>query len=306
MSDFRLLENEFAGSEHGSLFHHADFFGIHATDQAVFFEWEKDGTVMASIHFSAEDDFWRSPLRGTFAGFSWARDLRLEDLFGFHDAVFARLVQLGARRIEILPAPMAHDPVAFANQTYLLHARGYSFTRCDLNQNLVVDDRSLAERMSYGNLKRLRKCHKEGLASSLLPASALREVYETLAANRARRGNVLSMSFDQLQLMQEKFSQHMFLFGCHAGDELAAAALCLRLQSSVLYVFYWGDRPGYATASPVVSVADSIYSHCRSSGVSLIDAGTSSVDREPGYGLLQFKRGLGFTESLKLRMSREI
>jgi hypothetical protein len=56
----------------------------------------------------------------------------------------------------------------------------------------------------------------------------------------------------------------------------------------------------------VVTLADAIYTHCQTQGTRLLDVGTSTVDRQPNFGLIQFKSGLGFSASLKLRMTRNI
>lgn len=312
MASCRLIENEFAsaGAGLGGLFHAPAFFRLHSAGQpglASYFEWTEGQRVVASIHFTATDgESWRSPARGTFAGYACAPELRPEDGFAFHDAVEARLATQGAQRIEILPAPMAHDPAAFSTQIYLLRTRGYQMTQCDLNQSLDISATPLSERMSHGNLKRLRKCEREGLTAQQLPASALGDVYDTLAANRAGKGHAMSMTLAQLQTMADTFPDAVLLFGCRDGERLAAAALCLRLSAAVLYVFYWGDQPGYAQWSPVVPVADAIYRYGQDHGVALLDVGTSTLDREPNFGLIQFKRGLGFTESLKVRMSKTL
>jgi len=316
MAETRLLENVHAarataqagGVALGALFQGSDFFEHHAGGRGAYFEWEDDGRVVASIHYTpvGDDGLWRSPARGTFGGYAFVPELRIDSLLAFHDAVHARLAALGARRVEVLPAPMAHDPVAFANQCYVLRARCYETTHCDLNHSLEVDARPLGERMSYGNLKRLRKCEREGLVGTPLAIDALPEVVETLVANRAMKGHVLSMTLPQLQAMAARFPDAMRLFGCRDGERLAAAALCLELGGGVLYVFYWGDLPGYANLSPVVAVADAIHRHAQAAGLRLIDVGTSTLDREPNPGLIQFKRALGFGESLKLRLARDL
>ena len=41
-------------------------------------------------------------------------------------------------------------------------------------------------------------------------------------------------------------------------------------------------------------------------GFRLLDAGISTVAGEPNLGLIHFKRGLGFSESLKLRMTKTL
>lgn len=294
----------------GGLFHTAAFFRLHASARpgpASYFEWSAGTRVAATIHFTAMGGgLWRNPARGTFAGYAWASDLRVEEALAFHDAVESRLAAQGAQRIEILLPPMAHDPTAFSNQLYLLRARGFEMSRCDLNQSLDVRPTPLAERMTYGNVKCLRKCQRAGLSAAQLPASALSEAYHTLAANRASIGVAMSMTREQLETMARTFPDAMVLFGCRDGERLAAAAVCLRLTPAVLYVFYWGDLPEYGSMSPVVPLAEAIYRYAQDHGVALLDAGTSTVDREPNFGLIQFKRGLGFNESLKVVMSKAV
>ena len=309
MAEFLLRENAWIYPPGlGGLFNGPGFFQMHASErQGAYFEWEQDGKVAASIHFTeVEPGFWRSPARGTYGGLVWVPGLGLESLLGFHEAVLARLRAMEASRLEVLPAPMAHDPTAFATQTYLLRACGYETSQCDLNHSLEIDEQPLAERMSYGNLKRLRKGVREGLIAQALPATDLPEVYDTIAANRTSKGHEMSMSLSQLKAMADGFPDAVKLFGCRLGGELVAAAVCLQVEKGVLYVFYWGDRPGYANLSPVVTLADAIYAHCQTEGTRLLDVGTSTVDREPNLGLIQFKSGLGFSASLKVRMTRHI
>lgn len=307
MAEYRLLNNVFTGAKLGSLFQDATFFHLHDADEGCYFEWADGDRVVASVHFTPTGEgLWRSPARGTFAGFAFHSELRTEDLFAFYDAVEVALKEKGAQRIEVLPAPMAHDSTAFANQFYLLRARDFQITHCDLNQSLNVDAGSLLDRMTYGNQKRLRKCQREGLEALQLPLSALPEVYEVLAANRKSNGHVLSMTVAQLQTMIDTFPTAVVLFGVKDGDRLAAAAVCLWVSSKILYVLYWGDRLGYASHSPVVPLANAIYIYCQALGAEVIDVGTSTLDRQQNYGLIQFKRGLGFTESLKVRMSKNL
>ena len=307
MTEKRLLDNEFSGGELGCLFQKAAFYNLHAENKGHFFEWMEAQQVVASVHFSVcRDGFWRSPSRGTFAGYATKVGIRMESLFAFCDATEVILKLRGAQHIEVLPAPMAHDPIAFANQLYLLRTRGYEMTHCDINHSLEVDSRNLAERMTLSNFKRMLKGQREGLVAEELPLSALPAVYETLEANRASKGYTLSMSLSQLQAMAQALPGVLILFGCRDGCDLIASAVCLLLSTSILYVYCWGDRPSYATFSPVISVADAIYRYCQTRHVRLLDVGTSTVNEEPNFGLIQFKRGLGFSESLKVRMCKSL
>lgn len=306
MTNGQLFENAFRHVP-DSLFHRPAFFRMHADDDARFFEWMVADVIVAAVHFTpVGGGRWRSPARGTYAGYWTAPGLAIDELLAFVAAVEARLAALGARSLEILPAPEAYDNVAFSAQVYALLSSAYRISECDLTYVTKTGGKPLSERMNYGNRKRLKKCEREGLAPMLLSNDALAAVYATIAANRAAKGYPLSMSLDQLSKMASTFPDELILFGIPIGEELAAAALCLKVTPDVLYVFYWGDRPGYSAQSPVVALASAIADHCSANGIGLIDAGTSTVGPEPNLGLIQFKRGLGFSESLKVRLVKPL
>jgi hypothetical protein len=308
MSVYTLVENAFVESGRNELFQQPTFFRLQAEPGGVYFDLFQDGRSAAQIHFTPVDreGTWRSPARGTFAGLSFDVDLKFKELFTFFQGVESSLMAKGAKSLEVLPAPQAHNATNFAQQVYLLRLFGFETIQCDLNQSLEIDSRSLSERMNYGNLKRLRKCNRDGLIAKQLPHTDLPQVYETLFINRSSKGNSMSMTLTQLQVMIDTLPENVVLFGCPDGGQLAAAAFCLRLSPSVLYVFYWGHRPEYASQSPVVALADFIYQYAREHGYKILDVGTSTIDRELNFGLLDFKRSLGFSESLKVRMRKTI
>jgi hypothetical protein len=308
MAQYQLVENDFTDLPWIGVFGSHAFFDLHAGGHGRFFRWHKDGAPIGAVHFTrtTEAGNWRSPLRGTFAGYSFAADVRLEEMFAFHSAVEDALKASGAKRMEVLLAPMAHDPVAFSHQTYFLRSSGFSISQCDLNQSLEIDNTSFSTRISYGNLKRIRKCDREGFVSGQLAFTELPRVFDVLSSNRRAKGNELSMSQQQLHAMLTAFPQECALFGCEMAGNMVAAAFCLQLSPAALYVVYWGDLPGYESHSPTVHLANAVYTFAQNSEIRILDVGTSTIDLEPNFGLLQFKRGLGFTESLKLRMTKEL
>lgn len=308
MTTLSLVENAYLantlGTPLGGLFHSAPFFQLHAGEEGRFFEWTDGQRVLASVHYTPTDDgLWRSPAQGTFAGYASHQELTLAELLNFHEAVEYRLVQLGARRLEVLPPPMAHGTAAFSEQLYALRSRGFEMTRCDLNQSQTVRPGPMA--MSRGNRRCLEKCRNEGYVSEQLAPEALAEAYLTIATNREAKGYGMSMSEAQLRQMLDSFPDKVVLFGCRHRGELAAAAICLLLDSSILYVAFWGDLPAHANRSPIVVLASSIHAFCLERGISTFDVGTSTIDMEPNMGLLRFKSGLGFETSLKVRLEKQ-
>jgi len=306
MTDLTVFENIFKGPFPDTLFQKPEFFKLHANSNVGYFELCRRDVVIASIHFTptGANNTWRSPAKGTFAGLHFAPGSKYSDLVYFLEYVEATLEARGARQLEVILPPEAHSGTVFAQQFYLFRSLGFDIAQCDLNQSLDVDDRGLSERMTYGNLKRLRKCEREGFVASSLPLAELPSVYETLEINRGSKGNALSMNLAQLKLMADTFPDKILLFGCGLKNELAASAVCLGVSPDVLYVFYWGDRPEYRSHSPVVMLANAIYQYAQIHAFKILDVGTSTIDRAPNIGLIDFKRGLGFSESLKVRMRK--
>jgi hypothetical protein len=173
----------------------------------------------------------------------------------------------------------------------------------ELNYDMAVDSRPLLERMGSGNAKRLRKCVREGLVAQPVPLVEYLNVYRVIEDNRRRRGFPMTMSAEQLGDMARAFPDRLHLFSVIAPgttSSMCAAAVTVALTESILYVLYWGDAAGMETYSPIALLASSIYEFCQARGFTRLDVGTSTVAGVPNHGLIQFKRNLGFVESLKL------
>lgn len=300
-----LVVDRFLPQEGLHLFNRAEFFRLHAEDGGHYFQWVVDDRACATLHFTqVREHVWRSPARGTFGGLSCTPGLRPEVLGEFLAQVTDYLAGQGARKLEVLLPPAQHAPADGAVQYFLLRSQGFAESLVDLNYGLPVDQRPFAERLNHANRKRLNKCRREGFSAAAETADALPAVYAVIAENREARGFPITMQLAPLQQMQALFPDTLELYGCRQQGELVAAAICLRLTPGILYVFYWGDRPGYAQYSPVTLLAESLYEDCQRRGIALLDAGTSTLDLQLNPGLIAFKRGLGFEESLKFRLER--
>lgn len=310
MSDYKFAHNCFYKPELGAIFQHKSFLDLHKkTDEFFYFEYLKLDEVIASIYFcKMSNGKWRSPLRGTFSGLYAGVDVRLQELLDFMGHVEDFMRQNGADCLEILVPPLAHQSSLNSRQIYLLHSLNYQFSQCDLNYTLDVSSNPFDAHLSIGNKKRLKKCYKNNLLATQLPNSKLAEVYKVINENRVSKGYQVSMTLAQLEKMIDSFEQETCLFGVEdlTENKFIASAICFRIYPSVLYVFYWGDLPGYSTLSPVVLLAESIYKFCQFNNIATLDVGTSTEDKQPNHGLINFKRALGFEESLKFRMTKNL
>ena len=71
--------------------------------------------------------------------------------------------------------------------------------------------------------------------------------YQVIVKNRKNRNFPITMKWSALEKMLDLFKTKMVFFGVYDQGQLIASAICINVTQSILYVFYWGDVPGYET-----------------------------------------------------------
>jgi lipid II:glycine glycyltransferase (peptidoglycan interpeptide bridge formation enzyme) len=205
----------------------------------------------------------------------------------------------GAHKIEIMDAPAVFAPSMSALLCNVLHRRGYVSSIPDLDYFITVDAVPIWEKLKPSRRQRINRCRRNGMTVVQLDPALYREAYEVIVQNRKAKDFPITMSLEAIQSMLEVFPDRLSFFGVLKDNVLIASSICVKVSSSVLYVFYWGDLPGYEPFSPVSLLAEFIYEYARVRGFNLIDFGTSTKDGIPIYGLINFKREIGCFPSLK-------
>jgi hypothetical protein len=302
--------NEFLPPRHVHLFNEPKFFALHSASESDTYAQlvrRSDGMVFATLAFhETERGVFASPSRGTFGGLSFDPDTALPDLESFVAQVLSQIKLVGAHTVHLKCAPMSHGLPELSLTSSILLRLGADLTACDLNYDMRVDKRAFDERVDHGNAKRIRKCQRSGFVSAPVPQEQHERAYELIRENRFRRGYAITMSAQQMALMTSTFPEQIHYFAIYEDTKLLqmlAAAICLQLTSEILYVFYWGDAPDMTTYSPIALLASEIYKHCQHQNIALLDVGTATVAGKPNYGLVAFKRNLGFAASLKTTFS---
>ncbi len=307
-----LLVDAFVAGQPTHIFNSPVFFSLHATERKArghYFQLveRKSGDVLAEVHFTETGPgCYRSPARGTFGGISAPGELSLEQIEFFADAIEAVLRADGAARLQIVMPPASHDLALHAKCFNVFARRGFTVVAQEINYDLAVTAEPLCARMDYGNRKRLNKCLREGFAAVRLDAGQYESAYLLIAANRRRKGYPVTMDFPAIMVMVDRFGDRMRFFGVRREGMLAAAAVCIAVSTRVMSVFYWGDAEGMQEYSPVVPLAAAIYEHCQAEGFSILDTGIGTEAGEPNHGLIRFKRSLGFRESPRLTMGKDV
>jgi hypothetical protein len=279
--------------------------------QKDYFEYALNLVIYKSVRpigvmsfFSNDSRVWFSPGRGTFGGLFLMESVQLAELYEIYALILDIIKTEGGEVLEITLPPENHNQSINSKHSWMLRSLGAEVISSDLNHFISVDTNSLETKLNHGNKKRLRKCNREGCIFQRCSTDSLTEVYDLLKKNRTSKQNTLSLSEKQLQQILTLFPERIKLFKLvlPSNNEMLSAAVCIRLSTTVLYVFYWGNDPNYSNYSPVVSLACGIYSYCEKKGIKIIDLGVSTLNEEANFGLVQFKDNLGATVSRKERL----
>ena len=299
---YHVVTNEFVGCDWCSIFNTSQFFNLHKNGSAFYFQLclGKPRQCVGVVHFTkVEPGHFRSPRRGTFGGFEFNRPLRLEVIERFVDEVDQVLKENGARQIELLDPPAEFDASNSAVSSNVLGRRGYVPRTPDLAYLLRIDEAPLWDKLKLSRRQRIHRCQRQGITAGQVGPNRHKEVYDVIVENRNTRHFPVTMTYDAIQEMVHAFPDRILFFGAFDGGAMIASSICVKVNSSVLYVFYWGDRPGYEHLSPVTLLAQFIYDYAQRARFNLIDFGTATNGGEPIYGLINFKREIGCFPSPK-------
>ena len=181
---------------------------------------------------------------------------------------------------------------------------GFHVRYVEGNYAIKVGEADYMTLITQKNRKKIRKVIREGWeVRDCNTLSGLRAAFEVIRLNRESKAFPLTMSLEQFEDMWRLFEDRFHIVGLFDKEKMIAAAICLHVEYNVLYVFMWGDLPGYSGFSPVVSLSGRLYQYCFDREIGCLDLGTSTVDGRWNHGLARFKQGLGAECTHKYRLS---
>jgi hypothetical protein len=218
-------------------------------------------------------------------------------------------VESDLHRINVKKIIIKNPPTLYNSdlQTLLqvfLSNLGYSIT-AEPGAILVVD--KPGDKLSSGWEKRkIKQANDKELELRHEAVQQLKVVYDFIYSCRVQKGYSSSMAFDDLQRTVSKFPERFLLSSVYKQDTMVAASVCVRCNKHVLYHFYSDHNTSDRSANPTVFLIRFLYDYCFQNGIGLFDLGTSSLDGNPNFGLLNFKLGLGARPTTKFTFQKDL
>ena len=248
----------------------------------------------ATLYLSQTDDQIEVPGPATFGGW-WPSDetvVRKSEWIQAFRTVFDRFPNC---HWSISLPPAYFYPEVFLDQASALKELGANVVE-EKNSTVAVECSngfSPTEGFSRGNRKRVRAFHD--LHGLVRPAqeSELGSAYDLLEASRLRRGTHLSIGREKFVNLVTSLPRAYRCWLAIADSKLMGAALTVDIDSSSLYVLYWGDTLVGRQLSVSASICEHLLILAASEGKAFLDLGVSSLGGQVDQGLLRFKHNLG-------------
>lgn len=253
--------------------------------------------IVAQIFFNVKGKKMFSPLYAPFGSLEVYGTLGQREIESLFIKIEEDSKRLGIAHCQIKSYPEDYNPVT----TRLLHkvASKLDFTCAEEVSSIIpVDVKIFEKKIAVSQRQKLRKSEKRFIQSQ--PGiTTLKEVYNFISACRKEKNQSLSMSLVQLQKTVKRFPKNFILFQVADEQQIAAAAIVIKVSDKILYTFYYAHDRRFNRISPTVFLISGIYRYAQDHQFTHIDLGTSMVNGGINRPLIQFKKSIGGQPSSK-------
>jgi hypothetical protein len=300
-SDYTLVFEE-------SLFNLQGFYSLQDPADWVSFYILGSGKkkVLAGVHFHITDQLASSPYRAPFGSVEFAKQLPPRVLYDFFEYVEVQLEKREVGEVLIKNPPQAYDPASISLiETFLLN-KGYQIASAEVSALLKVNDSLFSARIRNSEKLRLQQAKNAGCVFVHWENERLQQVYDFLSRCHDEKGYLVSMALPDLQKVFVQFPDRYLLFGIMKEGEIIAASVTIKVNEKCLYNFFTNHDRKYNTLSPLILLIEGIYTYCQENKTGMFDLGTSALQGQPNFNLLDFKMHIGGIPSAKLTFKKNL
>ncbi|MBX2946379.1 MAG: GNAT family N-acetyltransferase [Cyclobacteriaceae bacterium] len=267
---------------------------------------QKHKTIQGAVHVHVKDHVAVSPLKASFGSFAFTGSLPAEIIFRFIGFVENALRALGIKQVVYTNPPIAYQSNQLQLLYVLLSNAGYQVQTAEAGAVISVSDELLDTKMDDWEVRKLKQAREAEFVFTSATVNPVDEIFQFILNARKEKGYTLSMTQVMLERTVEAFPSQFVFFEVMKGYERAAASIAIRVMDDILYNFYSAHHSRYDAWSPVVMLIDGMYGWCQHQRIRLLDLGTSALDNQPNFSLLDFKLRLGAHPTAKLTFTKDL
>jgi hypothetical protein len=256
-----------------------------------------------------QDGVFKSPFSAPFGGFSFVKDeVRIQHLDQALEALQEYWHAQGVSKIEFTLPPLFYSPSFLGKTCNALHSHGYVVTQMELNHSVHLAGQTI-ERYQQTFRRNAQKnlsiaVTKDFSFSVCETEEEKRLAYDVIKQNRFTRTKPLRMTYEQLVQTGSIIPSDFFLV--RLAGEPVAAAIVFQVSKGIAQIIYWGDLPELSSNRTMNYLSFQLVQFYLDKGVQVIDAGYSTEDSVPNYGLCDFKESIGCSAYPKLSFCKTL
>jgi hypothetical protein len=267
---------------------------------------QKHKTIVGIVHVHINGQVAVSPLKASFGSFMWNVTLHAEILFRFIGFVEDSLKSLGVTSVTYTNPPTDYQSGQQQLLQVLLSNAGYRIQVAEAGALISVSNESLETKMDDWEVRKLKQAREAEFIFAAATVNPVDEIFQFILNARKEKGYSLSMTQVMMERTVEVFPNEFVFFEVMKGYERAAASIAIRVADDILYNFYSAHHSRFDAWSPVVMLIEGMYGWCQQQGIKLLDLGTSALDSQPNFSLLDFKLRLGAHPTAKLTFVKDL
>lgn len=253
----------------------------------------KKRKVVGHIFFHQQDFRGVSPKKASYGGIETTNHLDLRIIFSFVEYFQEELKADGILEIQITLPPTIYNLNTYTKLQDIFFQKDYQLISSEIGATLIVAEDNFNDKISKHLKRRLKQCKEKNFKAAAEDISDLEKIYSFIKKCRRKKGQHLSMTFDEVLQTAEALPEGYKCFTLYDNDRLIAASLAIQISPSILYNFYSAHDAEYNKFSPMIMLFDYVYSYCIKKRIQMVDLGTSAISGKPNFSLLHFKEHLG-------------
>lgn len=231
------------------------------------------------------DGEWHAPYSAPFTAPDYTDPPGLEDIYDF----ISELTDTLSAPLHITLPPDYYDTRMLPGMTGILgnYARSKTF---DFDYYFPTSDfGSYLDNLESSARDRLRLALDSGFR--IQRTDNLHRAYEVIRIHREANSLPTALAEDRTRDIIAAIRADIFILTLDGID--VAAAIMLHVAEGIVKVLYLGDVPGCANLQPMNLLVHHLFGHYASTGIRIVDMGTSSTAGIPNARLCRFKESVG-------------
>lgn len=289
-------ESFVAQSFQGTLFHTRAFLAYHPTSRfedssLLFFKKKKLLALLPAAFVQSESRrVLVSHPGASFGGFVTS-SLNLREQCNLLLSLQRYAREHNCAAIELALPPICYQQTDDQSFAYALYHAGFRLQRCELTQAVRLE----AQREQNYSAEFQRKIRRAQMLGVVVQESDdLADFYGILLRNLAERhGAQPAHTLEELLDLRRRLPERVRLFAAFAEEKMIAGYLLFVCNKQAALAFYIAQIYEAQHYRAINLLAHEVMNWCAREGLAYFDFGTSTINAEPNWGLIDFREAAG-------------